>query len=87
MKILFHKNFVKAYEKLGKGEKRKFKGRRHLFLQNPFHPLLNNHALQGKYQGYRSINVGGDLRAIYKELKKDLFLLADIDTHSNLYGK
>ena len=87
MKILFHKNFRKIYKKLGVGARKKFKERRDLFLQNPFHPLLNNHALKGKYEGYRSINVGGDLRAIYKELKKNLALFANIDTHSNLYGK
>lgn len=85
MKILFHKNFVRAYKKLGKGEKNKFKERRDLFLQNSFHPLLHNHALQGKYQGYRSINISRDLRVVYKELKRDVSLFVDVDTHSKLY--
>lgn len=85
MKITFHKNFEKKYAKLRPGEKQKFKERRNMFLDDPFYPLLNNHALEGKYEGYRSINIGGDLRVIYKILTKNTVLFTKIDTHSNLY--
>lgn len=85
MKIYFHKNFTKKYAKLRLGEKKKFKERQALFLQDPFHPLLNNHALTGKYMGSRNINISGDLRAVYDVIDKDTVLFVDIDTHSNLY--
>lgn len=85
MKIILHKNFHKAYCKLQKGEKERFKERRNILLGDPFNPVLNNHPLSGKYSGYRSINIGGDLRVVFKMLTESIALFATIDTHSNLY--
>ena len=85
MKIILHKNFRKQYRKLRAGEKRKFKERRNIFLQNPFHPILNNHALAGKYCGYRSINITGDLRAFYEPISDNIAFFVIVDTHSNLF--
>jgi addiction module RelE/StbE family toxin len=85
MKIFLHKNFKKKYKNLRLSEKEKFKRRRSLFLENPFNSVLNNHPLGGKYKGYRSINITGDLRIIYKPLGSDAALFITIDTHSNLY--
>ena len=84
MKIKLHKNFEKGYKKLASGEKKKFKERRDLFLQDEFNPILNNHALKGNYLGYRSINVTGDIRAIYKR-EQNLAIFVVIGSHSNLY--
>ena len=85
MKIFLHKNFVKKYAKLRRNEKARFKERRNLFLEDPYDPLLNNHALIGKYTGCRSINVTGNLRVVYDIIDEDSVLFIDIDTHSNLY--
>jgi len=85
MKIKFHKNFEKKYKKLPAKLKCKVKARNKLFSEDPFDPILNNHALQGKYSGYRSINVTGDLRIIYRLLGTSVALFVDIDSHSNLY--
>lgn len=86
MQIFTHKNFDKKYKKLPEREKIKFKERRSLFLENPLHPLLNDHALAGRYKRCRSMNVSGDLRAIYQVINDDTVLFIDIDTHSNLYS-
>lgn len=86
MKILFHKNFKKTFKKLRKKEQKKIKEHLVIFMKNQFNPLLNNHSLQGKYKGYRSINITGDLRAIYKFLEKDECIFIVIDNHSNLYS-
>ena len=86
MNIILHAHFKKQYAKLRAHEKEKFKERRDLFLEDPFHPVLNNHPLQGKYVGYRSINVAGDLRLIYRLIEKDMAYFITIDTHSKLYG-
>ena len=67
MKIALHKDFEKSYRKLTEGQKKRFKERRNLFIQDQFNPILNNHSLKGKYLGHRSINVTGDLRVIYKK--------------------
>jgi addiction module RelE/StbE family toxin len=85
MKIVLHKGFKKQYNKLRESEKKKFKARRNLFLQNQFHSLLNNHALLGEYKGYRSINVSGDLRVVYELVGKDVVYFITIDSHRNLY--
>lgn len=85
MIIKFHKDFEKQYQKLREKLKIRFKQRRDLFLQNEFHPVLNNHALKGKYLGFRSINITGDLRVIFKREGTDIIFVT-IDSHSNLYS-
>ncbi|MBU1160623.1 MAG: type II toxin-antitoxin system mRNA interferase toxin, RelE/StbE family [Patescibacteria group bacterium] len=85
MKIIFHKNFDKQYKKLNKKEQKKVQNRLSKFAQDPFAPLLNNHPLRGRYTDYRSINITGDLRAIYKFNGKDQCIFVAVDTHSNLY--
>lgn len=85
MIIDYHKDFIKSFKKLPKKTKEKFKDRQLLFEENEFDSVLNNHALKGKWLGYRSINVTGDIRAIFKREVGSVLFVA-IDTHSNLYG-
>ncbi len=77
--------FNKKYATLRKGEKNRFKTRLKLFRENRHHPLLHDHELHGKYAGYRSINIGGDLRAIYKFVPPNTAVFVTIDTHTKLY--
>lgn len=84
MYIDFNKKFRKQYEKLPSKSQERFNERLKLFLENAFARELNNHALHGKYSECRSINITGDLRAIYEVRREGLRFLA-IDTHSNLY--
>ena len=86
MEIRLHRSFDKDYKKLKLSEKKKFKERRDIFLKDEFDLILNNHLLKGKYQGFRSINITGDLRAVYKRINKDIVIFVAIDSHSNLYG-
>lgn len=86
MRVSTHRNFEKQVNKLKAGEKVKLRQRLVLFMSDSENPVLNNHALTGRYQGYRSINITGDLRALYKLVKKDTALFIKIDTHSNLYS-
>ena len=85
MKILFHKNFKSEYRKLSSKIQEKFKERLKLFINDPYSPLLNNHALHGKWQNFRSINITGDIRAIYKPVDNQTVEFVIIDSHSNLY--
>jgi len=57
-----------------------------LFLENPNHPSLRNHALTGTYQEFRSIDITGDWRVHYRE-EPERFLFVNIGTHEMLYGK
>ncbi len=86
MKVRLHKKFEKRYVKLPHEIRAHFKERRDIFILDSFHPLLQNHALKGKYQGYRSINITGDYRAVYKLENDNLALFVDIGTHSELYS-
>lgn len=85
MIIRVHDNFKKQFSKLIKSQKIKFTERRNIFLEDEFHPIINNHALKGKYEGCRSINVGGDLRAIFRKDAEEILFIA-IGSHSKLYG-
>lgn len=85
MIIKFRKAFKKNFKKLSPKIKEKIRERLVLFENDQFNPVLNNHSLKGKYLGYRSINITGNLRAIYKSSSKEVIFVA-IDSHSNLYG-
>lgn len=84
MIINFHKDFTKRFKLLPKNIQIKFKERLIIFEEDQSDAILNNHALKGKYLGYRSINVTGDIRAIYKKTEENVIFI-DIDSHSNLY--
>lgn len=84
MTIIYHKNFIKELKKMAPGIKRKFKERIRIFSGDEFDPVLNNHALRGRFQGYRSINVTGDLRAIFKRTT-NAAIFVTIGSHSSLY--
>jgi len=83
--IKFHKNFKKQYQRLNKTSKDKFEERLIIFSIDEFNPVLNNHALKGNYKGYRSINIIGDIRAIYEMKTKNHFIFIAIDNYNNLY--
>ena len=63
----------------------KFYERLDLFTGNKFHPILNNHSVDKRFPGCRSINVTGDYRAIFKEVGQEVKFV-HIGTHSQLYG-
>jgi addiction module RelE/StbE family toxin len=86
MKIVFHKQFEKQLKNLNKKQKEVLKNRLLKFLEDPYDKQLNNHGLQGKYDNYRSINISGDLRAIFNLSEDGLvatFVL--MGKHSQLY--
>lgn len=85
MKIRYSRNFVKQFEKADKKIQEKVRGRIALFSENRFEAVLRNHALKGKYEAYRSINITGDLRALYLENEGEA-IFDILGTHSALYG-
>ena len=73
------------YAKLAPKIKTRFKERIVLFRESPFDPDLRNHALKGKYLGYRSIDVTRDIRALYTVQGNTIIIFGLIGTHSQLY--
>jgi len=60
-----------------------------LYLDDPHHPTLRNHSLRGKFAGYRSIDITGDWRAIFREDhtgQKTIVKFYQLGTHKELYG-
>ena len=86
MTFVRHERFKKDYKKLRVLDRNKCDERLLLFAEDPYNPILNNHALSGIYKGLRSINITGDFRALYQPMGKNSALFVRLDTHSNLYG-
>jgi len=80
------KAFDKQYAKLNIKIKTSFKNRVGLFKANPFDIGLRNHALKGRYLGFRSIDITGDVRALYTTQGDTIIIFGFIGTHSQLYG-
>ena len=85
MKLYLHRNFVKKQKHLSTKLRAKLYERLRIFQENQFNPVLNNHSLSGKWLGYRSIEVTGDIRAIFKQENSGA-LFVDVDNHNNLYA-
>lgn len=85
MVIKTTKSFDRQYSKLPPGDKQRFKQRIELFQANPYEKILRNHGLKGKYLGYRSIDIRGDLRALYYVQDDIVYIFAFIGGHSQLY--
>lgn len=85
IEIRFSKKFQKQYKKLAPAVQLRFKSRLAVWNQEPMSPQLNHHVLTGKLAGFHSINVGGDVRALYQVADDSLVIFEKIGTHSQLY--
>lgn len=83
--IQFTKDFTKQFKKLRFNQQERFYERLSLFEKNPQDRALRDHALKGKYKGYRSIDIEGDLRALYYIQGDRVVIFGFIGTHSQLY--
>ncbi len=74
MIVRYAASFKKQYRKLPTKFQQQFDERLELFLVDPTMPHLRVHPLKGKYLGYWSLNVSGDLRALYRKVGDELVL-------------
>jgi mRNA interferase YafQ len=86
MQVFASKKFKKSFAKLPKKTKVKAIERFKTFKANPMEPILNNHSLSGEWMGHRSIDITGDIRAVYKLEAKNIARFVEIGSHSKLYG-
>ncbi len=84
MRVIFHHTFTKRFRKMTPNVRASFGTRLEIFLADPCHPILRNHAVGRAYPGCRSINVTGDVRAIYR-LSGETAIFLLIGTHAELY--
>ena len=87
--VFSNKEFIEHYKKVDVRIKKAAEEKIRLFQQNPYELGLNNHPLRGAWEGYRSIDITSDYRAVYKEVKEgeeiNAYFFA-LGTHEELYG-
>ena len=86
MHIAFSSNLNKKIKKTSTKIVDKFFERLELFKKDKFNSILNNHKLHGEYEGCNSINITGNIRAVFRYVKEDSVIFTDIGTHPELYG-
>ena len=85
MNIDYTKSFTKQFKKQPKKIQNAFIYRLDIFRDDPGNQILNHHSLKGKYLGMFSINITGDVRALYYKQGETIIIFAFIGTHSQLY--
>jgi len=86
MQYILSKRFEKEFSKLPKPIKKKVIVVLQKFVDDPTDSELRNHRLSGKWKNHFSINVTGDVRAVYVYIKDDVVHFVAVGTHSELYG-
>ncbi len=86
MQVRFSRQFRKQYDKTPRAIQVAFDTRLKRFMKEPNDPILHNHELSGRLRGYRSINITGDWRALFREFpEQNLIFFDTLGTHSQLY--
>jgi mRNA-degrading endonuclease YafQ of YafQ-DinJ toxin-antitoxin module len=86
IKIKYSKRFQKQYSKLSPKLRSQFKARQRLWLNDPYNTQLHLHMLTAEYAGLYSINISGDIRALYEKIDDTYVVFGFIGTHNQLYG-
>ena len=87
MHVIHHDRvFERQLRKLSQELQEKLKERLILLIRDASNTLLNDHKLGPPFESYRSINITGDYRLVYKCIGKDVYYLRAVGTHHQLYG-
>jgi addiction module RelE/StbE family toxin len=86
MQYILSKRFEKDFARLSKPIKKKVLLVLQKFVDDPLDPSLRSHRLSGKWNNHFSIDVTGDIRAVYVYIKDNLVHFVAVGSHSELYG-
>ena len=89
MKVKYDPGFFRFYKKASVRIKNSFDSKLRIFIRDPFDLELRNHRLKREWEGYRSIDITADWRAIYKEIKigeQAFAYFVALGTHKELYS-
>jgi addiction module RelE/StbE family toxin len=89
MRVQYSTEFYNLYKKADVRIRGAMDRKIKIFQKDHLNSALNNHELRDEYQGYRSIDVTNDYRAIYEEVKSGNEMIAYfflLGTHQELYG-
>lgn len=56
-----------------------------LWQEDPMNSLLRLHQLKGEMKDFYSINISGDIRALYEIVGDEVYIYQMIGSHSQLY--
>lgn len=88
MNVKLSPDFLKKLKKSNVKIRKSFKEQILLFSRNPQDLRLDNHPLKKEWQGYKSIDITADWRAIYLEVqigKESVAYFVALGTHNQLY--
>lgn len=88
MNVKIDPDLYKKLKKLDVRIKNSFKEKVSVFVNNPYDPRLRNHKLKKELEGYRSIDITSNYRALYKEVvirKEIVAYFSLLGTHKELY--
>lgn len=88
MKVIFHKIFVKHFDKRIKPNSKllnQYIQKYNLFIKDRDNPLLKDHQLKGDLLGKRAFKITSDIRVIYQIKDKEIIEFIDIGTHNQVY--
>ena len=87
--IFSTKDFTTLYKKADVRIKKEVDECLRIFGKNPHDLGLRNHELHEEWEGYRSIDISNDYRAVYEEVQEgeeiNAYFIA-LGTHDELYG-
>lgn len=86
MRIIHDRVFERQLKKLSQKLRAKLRERLNMLTSNELNLLLNDHDLGPPYETFRSINITGDYRLVYKRIEQDTYYLRAVGTHHQLYG-
>ena len=86
IQIKYSKKFKKQYSKFSPKIREQFKTRQRLWINDPYNIQLHLHMLTGEFAGLYSMNITGDIRALYEKNDDNYVIFGFIGTHSQLYG-
>lgn len=89
MRVAYDPAFYTMLKKVDVRIRNSIKEKIILFSKNSNDLQLNNHPLTREYQGYRSIDITADWRALYKEVQigeETIAYFVLLGTHNQLYG-
>lgn len=88
MRVQFDSEFYKLYKEANVRIQNEVDRKIAIFKKDPYDLELNNHALHDEYEGFRSIDITNDYRAIYEEVpgaNEPVAYFSLLGTHKDLY--
>ena len=90
MRFVYDPAFLSKLKKVDVRIRKRVRERLLLFSKDPNNSQLDNHPLKRQWQGYRSIDITSDYRAIFEETQigdETVAYFVALGTHNELYGK